>query len=291
MKGNQGPNYKQLLSRNFNLSAQDYESCAVLQRTVAEQLADRLALMNVKPRVALDLGSGTGFGARLLENRYKRCAILQTDLALNMLKTARQTSPRFFSPQRFLCADAENLPLRGKYFDLVFSSLMLQWCGNPESAFREVWRVMKPSSLFLFATLGPDTLKELRDCWNAVDTLSHVNEFADMHEVGDLLVLCGFEAPVLEMEYFTLNYADVFSLMRDLKRLGAVNINMGRRLSLTGKGRMRQLVQEYERWRNAGRLPATYEVIFGHAWKPAEGKGHDLVNKPPFPVPVRAIHN
>ena len=127
---------------------------------------------------------------------------------------------------------------------------MLQWCGNPESAFREVWRVMKPSSLFLFATLGPDTLKELRDCWNAVDTLSHVNEFADMHEVGDLLVLCGFEAPVLEMEYFTLNYADVFSLMRDLKRLGAVNINMGTRLSLTGKGRMRHLVQEYERYPN-----------------------------------------
>lgn len=289
MKDKQYPTYKQLLSRNFNLSAQKYESCAVLQRAVAEQLAERMALMKIKPRVALDLGSGTGFGARLLEKRYKRCTILQTDLALNMLKIARQTSPRFFSPQRFLCADAETMPLRENCFDLVYTSLMLQWCSDPEGAFREIWRVMKPRSLFLFATLGPDTLKELRECWKAVDAMSHVNEFIDMHDVGDLLIHCGFEAPVMEMDYFTLNYVDVFTLMRDLKRLGAVNINIGRRHSLTGKGKMRQLAQEYERWRNAGRLPATYEVIFGHAWKPGENKGFTQATKS-FPVPVRAIH-
>lgn len=288
MNDKQHTTYKKLLSRNFNLSAQEYESCAVLQREVAEQLAERLTLMKIKPRMALDLGSGTGFGARLLEKRYRRCTIIQTDLAMNMLKIARQANSSFFSPQRYLCADADALPLREACFDLAYSSLMLQWSSDPEAVFREIWRVLKPRSLFVFATLGPDTLKELRDCWKAVDTLSHVNEFIDMHDVGDLLVRCGFEDPVMEMDFFTLNYVDVFALMRDLQRLGAVNINMGRRQSLTGKGRMRQLAQVYERWRTAGRLPATYEVIFGHAWKPAEDKGFPHGSKP-FPVPVRAI--
>ena len=279
---------KRLLSRNFNHSAGDYESAAVLQRHIAVLLDERLEIIRINPRLALDLGSGTGFGARLLEKRYRRSVILQSDLALNMLRVSRRSSPRFFSRQHFICADADSLPLNGGCVDLVYSNLMLQWCNDLERTFSEIRRVLKPGGLFLFSTLGPDTLKELRDCWRIIDEKAHVNVFRDMHDAGDVLSRCGFQSPVMEMEYFFLTYTDVFSLMRDLKKLGAVNINQGRRLSLTGKGRIQKLVKEYDKWRTGGRLPSTYEVIIGHAWSPDRDSGRPIP-KETFAIPIHAI--
>jgi malonyl-CoA O-methyltransferase len=152
----------------------------------------------------------------------------------------------------------------------VFSSLMLQWCHDLDAVFNRIRLVMRPGGLLLFSSLGPDTLAELRESWRAAgdDEVVHVNSFYDMHDVGDALIRSGFADPVMEAETLTLTYEQVFDLMRELKRVGANNINGGRRRSLTGPARMQRVVAAYEQWRRDGRLPATYEVVYGHAWVP-----------------------
>ena len=255
------------MARNFNFAAATYDQTAVLQKAVAESLLERLDYMKIAPTTILDLGSGTGRAAMKLAQRYSKAKILHMDIATQMLFRARQNFPRWFSRHRYICADIEQLPLASNKIDLVFSNLTLQWTHNLDSVFSQLNRACFSGSLFLFSTLGPDTLKELRESWAACDDeIIHVNNFIDMHDVGDALVRAGFSDPVMEVENMTLTYDDVFGLMRDLKQLGAHNVNVGRRKALTGKKRLSQMIDHYEIYRTKNKLPATYEIIYGHAW-------------------------
>lgn len=274
--------------QDFNGAAHDYDETAVLQRRVSDALIERLDLIAMQPGRVLDLGSGTGRAAYRLARLYRRARIIQADFAVNMLRKARNHASPMFSRHSFLCADAESLPLCDACIDLAFSSLMLQWCSDPSQVFRETSRTLRPGGLFIFSSLGPDTLHELRDSWRVVDNAIHVNAFIDMHDLGDVLMHNGFEQPVMETEYFTLTYNDVFGLMRDLKQLGANNAIMGRRRTLTGKGRLEAMIAEYEKSRQEDSLPATYEVIYGHAWKRAR-PGTDAGNEGAVKIPVSSI--
>lgn len=280
---------KYLARRDFNEAARGYEDAAVLQRSVSDRLIERLDLISLKPRYVLDLGSGPGISSRNLARRFLRSRIIQADFAVNMLRSARGRNRPFFSRQSYLCADAERLPLSEGRIDLVFSNLMLQWCMDPQQIFVEISRVLRPGGLIIFSSFGPDTLRELRESWKSADDGVHVNAFIDMHDLGDALMQCGFENPVMETEYFVLTYKDVFGLMRDLKQLGANNVNSGRRRSLTGKGRMEKMIDAYEKSRRAGKLPATYEVIYGHAWKRSSSGSVETDGPPPVMIPVSSI--
>ena len=154
--------------------------------------------------------------------------------------------------------------------DLLFSNLALQWCLDLDQTFNEFRRVLKPGGLLMFTTFGPDTLRELRSCWSQVDGYTHVNNFFDMHDVGDALVRNSFAEPVMDMELLTMTYKDVPSLMRDLKTIGAHNVTQGRSRKLTGKGRLQRVNAAYEQYRSDGVLPVSYEVVYGHAWIAAE---------------------
>jgi len=169
------------------------------------------------------------------------------------------------------------LPLADASVDVVFSSLMLQWCDPLDSAFAEVRRVLKPEGFFTFSTFGPDTLRELRSAWAEADGYNHVNHFADMHDVGDALVRAGLMEPVLDVDRVQLTYPDVLALMRDLKAIGAHNVTAGRPRALTGRGRLQRMREAYEAFRHDGRLPATYEVIYGAAWGAAGRPAAPLV--------------
>ena len=255
--------------RAFDRSAARYDEVAVLQRTVTDRLLESFDLIDTDPGMILDLGSGTGYGARSLRKRFKRASICQLDLSVAMLSLARQAAPRFFSKERFVCADACQVPFSDHSFDMIFSSFMLQWCSDLDRALAELSRVLKPGGLFIFATMGPDSLKELRESWRAVDENVHVNTFIDMHDVGDAMIRQGLNEPVLSVEHITLMYQDARKLMRELKAIGAQNINTGRRQTLTGKKRFEKVLAQYELYRIDDRLPATYEVIYGHGWKSA----------------------
>lgn len=251
----------------FNAAANNYDAFSLLQRTITDRLVESFDQIKIKPTSILDLGAGTGYGSRKLKQQFKKAHIYQIDISGEMLKQSRKQSPKFFSKNHFLCADACQIPLPKNHFDLVFSSLMLQWCNDLDAVFAEVKRVLKPGGVFLFTSLGPDSLKELRESWRQVDDQVHVNAFVDMHDIGDSLIRNGLEAPVLSIEHIVLTYDECKQLMRELKNIGAHNINKGRKKTLTGKHRLERVVKHYEKYRQNNKLPATYEVIYGHAWQ------------------------
>ena len=253
--------------RSFDRAAGTYDAAAVLHAEVRGNLLARLDLMKLAPRVAVDVGAGTGHASLALIRRYPKALIIALDSSQRMLQAAgrRQTWLRRFARVR---ADAARLPLAEGSVDLILSNLMLQWC-DPDAVFAEFRRVLAPHGLVSFTTLGPDTLREMRSAWRAADSRTHVNQFIDMHDIGDALVRAGFASPVLDVERYTLSYPDVRRVAADLKDTGAHNATMGRARGLTGRGQFAAFQTAYEAYRQDGRLPATYEVVFGHAWTPA----------------------
>ena len=261
---------KRRLRESFTQAADTYDAAAVLQREIADRLLTRLELVRLQPRVILDLGCGTGYDLRRLSQRYPRAQVLGLDIAETMARRARRRSGlwrRWAGRCRFACGDAECLPIGTASMDLVVSNLALQWC-DPPSVFAEVRRVLRPGGLFMFTTFGPDTLRELRDAWRAADSAPHVHAFIDMHDLGDMLMRAHFADPVMDMETFTLTYSGVLDVMRDIKHLGAHNAALTRARGLTGKARFARFRAAYEACAREGKIPATYETVYGHAWAP-----------------------
>jgi malonyl-CoA O-methyltransferase len=273
--------------RSFDRAAQGYDEAAVLQAEIRGQLLQRLDYVTLEPGVILDVGCGTGHASRALKHRFPRAQVIALDLAEGMLAVAgkRQSWRRRFAR---VCGDLARLPLASASVDLVFSSLTLQWCPQPDLAFAEFRRVLRPRGLLNFSTFGPDTLVELRESWSAADGHVHVSRFADMHELGDGLVRAGLAEPVLDVERFTLTYPDAFGLMRDLKAIGAHNASVHRPRGMTGRGRLRAMQAAYETRRRNGVLPATYEVVFGQAWGPV-GEGRRQRRSGEFRISPDAI--
>ena len=261
----------------FEKAAFYYDDNSILQRTITDRLNESLDQIKINPITILDLGSGTGYGAKILHKRFKSAHIYQADLSENMLKVSKKKSPILFSKDHFVCADANKLPFKQKYFDLIVSGLTLQWCNNLDAVFREVKYLLKTNGVFLFTSFGPDTLKELRDCWSRIDDYIHVNTFVDMHDIGDALMRNGLTSPILNAEEIVLTYQECKQLMRELKYIGARNINSGRRKTLTGKKRIEKVFEYYETYRVNNKLPVTYEVIYGHAWQPVSKKNEQSI--------------
>jgi malonyl-CoA O-methyltransferase len=253
---------------SFDRAANTYDAAAVLQKLVRDEMLSRLDLVKIKPQAILDAGCGTGYGSFALQKRFRNAQIYSLDIALGMLQKTKLQRPflqKILNKQHLLCADIENLPIASASMGLVWSNLALQWCNDLDGAFSEVARVLQPESLFVFSTFGPDTLKELRAASNNGHT--HVSRFIDMHDIGDALTRAGFSAPVLDVERYTLTYDDVKAVMTDLKKIGAHNATQGRARGLQGKGFLQNLTLHYEQFRTQGKLPATFEVVYGHAWK------------------------
>ncbi len=252
----------QQVKKSFSQAAQHYDRAAKMQKESGEEILGRLQYINMDPKVILDLGCGTGYFSEKLQARYVDATVIPLDFAYNMVQYATQHS-NFLA----VCADGACLPFADNSIDLIFSNMVIHWFPDLTRAFQEIKRVLRPEGLFLFSTLGPDTLKELRKAWQRADSFQHVNRFLDMHDVGDLLLQHQFLDPVMDMEVMTLSYGNVFQLMRELKEVGVHNINQQRNHCLTGKGKLKQMEQAYESYRDeANRLPVTYEIIYGHGW-------------------------
>jgi malonyl-CoA O-methyltransferase len=264
------PLEKRSIRRSFNRAAPRYDESAVLQREVGERLLEHLDPIRIDPERVVDLGCGTGASFAALQHRFPRASLVGVDLAPAMLDRAAQRAPwwkrALGKGARLVCADAEHLPFAPGSAQLIFSNLALQWC-RPELVFAEAARVLAPGGLFLFSTFGPDTLRELREAFRAADGGAHVHTFIDMHDLGDALVHAGLSDPVMEMDVITLEYESVEAVARDLKAIGAHNALPGRARGLAGRARWKRMSEHYEKRRRGGALPATHEVIYGHAWK------------------------
>ncbi|MBD3611386.1 MAG: malonyl-ACP O-methyltransferase BioC [Hydrogenovibrio crunogenus] len=274
------------IQKHFNHAAVSYDEAAVLQKQVATHVDERLDLVLVKPKTILDVGAGTGILTSKLVQRYPGAKILGLDLSHNMLEKAQQNLarpgwkglPSFLSNAlgltkqgaQLINADANHIPLADASVDLIVTNLMLQWCDDLDKVFQEFRRVLKPEGLLMLTTFGPDTLKELRQAWSKVDEQEHVNTFIDMHDIGDALIRNGFGQPVMDVEHFTLTYEKPIGVLKDLKAIGATNATETRQHGLMGKQRFTQMLEAYDQQRQNGLIPATYEVIHGHAWAAPE---------------------
>lgn len=265
---------KRQVRRSFERAAAGYDAAAVLQHEVCSRMLARLDYIKASPRAILDAGSGTGNAVHELMARFPGTPVIALDIAHAMLRLNRrrlrwwQTLPGLRLPLCAVCADLEQLPLKNEAVGLVWSNLALQWLNDLPGALAEMHRVLAPGGLLMFSTFGPDTLKELRQAYDGTDARTHVNRFIDMHDIGDMLVAARFADPVMDMETLTLTYDDIRGLMRDLKAIGAQNATRGRPGGLSGKSALNAVAHEYEAHRREGKLPATFEVVYGHAWKP-----------------------
>jgi malonyl-CoA O-methyltransferase len=262
--------------RRFSRAAQGYDQAAVLQREVARRMAERLDLVRLDPVRVVDLGCGTGSDLNLLGERYPRAQRVGYDSTLPMLRHSNTRGawfgrllPRMTARSLHLvCGDATALALKPDCASLIWSNLMLHWLNEPMAALREMHRVLETGGLLMFTTLGPDTLKELRAAFAAADARPHVHEFVDMHDLGDMLSAAGFDAPVMDMELVKLTYPDTMQLLRELQQSGTTNAAAGRHRGLTGARGWQRALAVCDATRIEGRLAATFEVIYGHAWKP-----------------------
>lgn len=253
--------------KSFSRAAESYDEVAVLQREIGERMLGRMDVVKMQPGSILDLGSGTGTQTGQLLKKYPKSKVYALDFALPMLrKTAAQG--RWLKRPLCMCGDMEQLPLGNASVDLIYSNLAIQWANDLSTLFAECLRILKPGGLLMFSTFGPDTLQELRSAWSAVDDLPHVSPFMDMHDIGDSLLQSRFAEPVMDVDQLKLTYETVDQLMQDLKHLGAHNAVRGQSRGLTGKARMQAMRQAYEVFRQRDLLPASYEVVYGHAWAP-----------------------
>lgn len=242
----------------FNKAAKTYDTYAFVQKEVATRLNRKFEVIAPNSTLVLELGAGTGLLSRQLSQRFTNAKLICLDFAHQTLLNNPSDAK--------ICADANHLPLANNSVDIVISSLMMQWCPDLKTLFAECHRVLKNNGLILFATFGPDTLKELKKSWSVVDDKPHVNNFKDMHDIGDEMLQNGFQSPVMEMENIILTYQNTTDLLKDLKGIGAQTVE-NRSKSLTGKNKFQLMLQMYESYRKNGKLPATFEVIYGHAWK------------------------
>ncbi|WP_339669331.1 malonyl-ACP O-methyltransferase BioC [Dasania marina] len=260
---------KLLVAKSFAKAAATYDSVAGLQRDIGNQLLECLPSNNAGLERVVDLGCGTGFFLPKLQQQLLPAQLVAFDLAEGMLRYARDH--RELQDALYLCGDAEAIPLADNSVDIIFSSLAIQWCETPEQLFAEVFRVLKPGGRFVFATLGPDTLNELRSAWQQVDSYVHVNQFLDEVIVNHAIAQAGFVVQQWQEQTVVLQYSKLKLLTRELKALGAHNVNAGRPSGLMGKQRVKALLAAYENYRNEqGMLPATYQVWYGVIAKPEE---------------------
>lgn len=262
------------VARRFSKVAATYGEADFFAREVDRRMQERLDYVNLSPQRILDLGCSRGGSFPGLTARYPEAQLLGLDLAPAMLLEGQPTRPAW---QRWLglgassvgvgrlVADAARLPLMSRSTALVWSNLLLHWLDDPLPALAEAHRVLEVGGLFMFSSLGPDSLKELRAAFT--DGYAHTQRFIDMHDLGDMLVACGFADPVMDMEVITLTYDDLDAMFAELRAAGSSCAMKARRRGLTGAATLKVARDNYERLRRDGKLPATFEVVYGHAWK------------------------
>ena len=259
---------KRSVKKFFNRAAKSYDNAAILQEEVLNRLLERLQYIRHRPETIVDAGCGTGKGVAGLRQRYPRSRIVAVDLAEQMLLRARRRFG-YLARKRLVAADLEHLPFAPQSFDLVFSSLALQWCNDLRVAFDELARISQPGALLMFSSFGPATLRELDASWRLLDPVPHVHQFVDMHDVGDVMMAAGFDQPVVDAEIIRLQYSSFADLLADLRNIGASNAGIGRRRGLMTPRALARLEASYrEQGFEDGKFIASYEVVYGHGWRP-----------------------
>lgn len=259
-----------------------------LRREVAGRMRERLSLIKISPEFVLDAGCGEGGDLTTLQKHFPPATLLGLDASIGMLQLAQGNQAAALSAMQrllkqwlpskigmgkesqaaLLSGNFAQLPLRQNAIDLVWSNLALHWHPQPDAVFAEWRRVLRQDGLLMFSCFGPDTFKELRTAFAAVDETAHTLPFVDMHDFGDMLVNVGFSTPVMDMETLTVTYTSVEKMVKDVRAWGGNPLD-SRRRGLLGRHAWQQMLDILQQNRREdGTIPLTFEVIYGHAFRP-----------------------
>jgi malonyl-CoA O-methyltransferase len=262
------PRKKQQVASQFNRAASTYDGAARIQHFSALELAQQLQLtqdtrQSFMTGTWLDLGCGTGFAVPTLIRQGAQ-QIIGADLAHSMCLASEEKLGEL--PFQSITCDAENLPFEKHSFDGIYSNLMVQWSEQLPALFDEAQRVLKSGGLFAFATLGPRTMFELKQAWQQVDPFTHVNQFIDRSDVVSSCEVF-FDIESIQQQEVVQHHPSLRSLLKELKAIGATNVNSGRRPGLGGRERLRKLEEAYRQQSTSKNdadehLPLTYDLIW-----------------------------
>lgn len=253
-----------LVRTRFSKAANSYAKNAKVQYEIGSRLYERFNYYHIEPSHILDLGSGPGIFTHHLKKRFPKSLVTAFDLSELMLKKIKR---KWLSPITKVAGDMSALPFKSDAFDVIYANQVIHWASTQENLFKEIARVLKPSGVFVFSTLGPDTFKEIKEAWQGLDVFTHVNNFPDMHLVGDNLLKSGFSEPVMDMEYITLRYTNTKAMAKDLKSQGVSHVSPTARKGLMSPRQWQQFSKAYEQFRDEDNLlHLTYEVLYGQAW-------------------------
>ena len=253
------------IQRRFDRAAAGFDDVDFVHAVTREGLLERLQPMRLEAKTIVDLGCATGAACPLLARRFRRARVIAIDLSANMLEQLeRKKSWR--SRTAAIQASATALPLADNSVDLVFANLLLPWIDDPALVFAETARVLRKDGLMLFATLGPDSLQELRQAWRSVDSSPHVHHHLDMHDLGDAAVRAGLRDPVLDVDRLAVTYKSAAALFHDLTATGARNCLTHRGKSLMSRGRFAAMTDALDATRNDGVIQLDLELVYGHCW-------------------------
>ena len=253
---------KNKIKHSFDNKAFSYDDYAIVQKEVSNRLLERLSVIKIQPENILDIGCGTGNLSKMISDLFPNATLNCLDISFNMLSESYKKNPNF----NFILSDAENMPFKNNKFDLIVSSFTLHWCDEIEKIFFDIHRFLKYDGLFLFTTVGPSTLEELRKAYSFIDKEPHTNNFSDMHLYGDSLLKFGFHDPVMDTEKIVIEYESFQDVLNSLKKTGA-NTVIGQQPKFFNKSSYQQLSENYPINTANNRLPVTYEMIYGIAWK------------------------
>ena len=279
--------------RRLFASPQRIADSDFLRREISTRMHERLALVRLTPERIVDAGCGGGADLAVLQARFAEAKVLGIDGSLAMARHALESRiERQSSMQRMLgkwlpgavpkqagptvlCGDFARLPLPTHAADLIWSNLALHWHPQPDLVFAEWRRVLRVDGLLMFSCFGPDTFKEIRAAFAQVDEYPHTLNFVDMHDLGDMLVNSGFSTPVMDMETITVTYESTDKLLADVRAWGG-NPLLTRRRGLLDRSAKAQLLHVLDTFRRPdGKIPLTFEVVYGHAFRPAPTRTAD----------------
>ncbi len=277
---NYGPD-PEAVRRVYDRTGPDYGEASEAAREIFRRLIGRLDYFSIKPSAVLDLGCGTADSLRILKRRYRGSFLTGLDISMGMLRQSK-TRLSVLKKTALVQADAHQLPYGDKSFDLIVSNLLLLFCPQPESVFREINRVLKPGGALLFTTLGPDSMKSLLDCMHRIDPASQRLAFVDMHDIGDVMMRAGLAQPVLDIEYLRLTYPTVPDMLTELRACGGANSAIGRRHGLMAPAKAREIRRALE---SESIDELNLEIIHGHAWKGRQN--HEVPTLPERYIPIK----
>ena len=251
------------IRRRFDRAAEGFDEASFVHAATRNGLFERLRPMTLEAATVIDLGSASGAAIPLLQKRFRRARVIAVDFSAAMLQAVR-SKRTLLSKRPAVQADARALPFADSSVDVVFCNLMLPWVDDPAAVFAEVARVLKREGLFVFSTLGPDSLQEIREAWRTVDDGEHVSRFPDMHDIGDALVRTGLRDPVLDVDRLSVSYRSADALFRDLTAAGARNSLRNRQRGLLGRRRLRRFIDTF--FSTGETRSLSFELVYGHCW-------------------------